>query len=273
MRKWARPLRFRKKLAPGFERDAGVLVSGYRHLYYSRSMTPFFIVGFVLILLFSLWAQWRVKSAFTQFSQVPVDSGLTGAQTAQRILDAAGINDVEITETQSFLGDHYDPAHRRLCLSSGVYHTPSVAAVGIAAHECGHAIQHKIGYAPLKARSAVVPLAVVADKILFFFLFLGGFVFGGFSPNGSGMFLIQIGFWCYLVIAVFQFITLPVEFDASRRAKLILGEMGIIRQGGEAAGVNKVLDSAALTYVAAFVATLFHLIRFWLIMQSGRSRD
>jgi uncharacterized protein len=102
---------------------------------------------------------------------------------------------------------------------------------------------------------------------------LGGFVFGGFSPNGSGMFLIQIGFWCYLVIAVFQFITLPVEFDASRRAKLILGEMGIIRQGGEAAGVNKVLDSAALTYVAAFVATLFHLIRFWLMMQSGRSRD
>jgi hypothetical protein len=230
-------------------------------------MTPFFIVGFVLILLFSLWAQWRVKSAFTQFSEVPVDSGLTGAQTAQRILEAAGIHDVEIAETQSFLGDHYDPTHKRLCLSTGVYHTPSVAAVGIAAHECGHAIQHKISYAPLKARTAVVPLAVVAGNILPFVLLFGGFFFG------NGMLAVKIGFWCYAVITVFQLITLPVEFDASRRAKLILGEMGIIRGGGEAAGVNKVLDSAALTYVAAFVASLFQLIRLWLIMQSGRSRD
>ena len=230
-------------------------------------MTPFFIFGFVLILLFSLYAQWRVKSAFNQFAGVPVDSGLTGAQTAQRILDAAGITDVEIAETQGFLGDHYDPAHKRLCLSSAVYHTPSVAAVGIAAHECGHAIQHKISYAPLKARAAVVPLAVVAGNILPFALLFGGFLFG------NGMLAVKVGFWCYAVITVFQLITLPVEFDASRRAKLILGEMGIIRQGGEAAGVNKVLDSAALTYVAAFVASLFQLIRLWLIMQSGRSRN
>jgi hypothetical protein len=226
-------------------------------------MTPFFIVGFIVILLFSLWAQWRVKSAFQQFSQVPVDSGLSGAETAQRILSAAGIHDVEIAETESFLGDHYDPTHKRLCLSSGVYHTPSVAAAGIAAHECGHAIQHKVGYAPLKARAAFVPLAVTAGNILPFVIF-GGFLLG------NSMLGIQIGFWCYLVITIFQLITLPVEFDASRRAKLILGEMGIVRQGGEAAGVNKVLDSAALTYVAAFVSSLFWLLHYWLMMQSGR---
>ena len=234
---------------------------------FSLGLSPFFIIGFIVILLFSLYAQWRVKSAFTQYSDVPVNSGMTGAETAQKILNAAGINDVSIEETQSFLGDHYNPATKTLCLSTGVYHTPSVAAVGIAAHECGHAIQHKIGYAPLKARAAVVPLAVVAGNILPFVLIFGGFVFG------SSMFAVKIGFWCYAVITVFQLITLPVEFDASKRAKLILSEMGIVRSGPEAAGVNKVLDSAALTYVAAFVASLFHLIRFWLILQSGRSRD
>ena len=222
-------------------------------------MTPFFIIGFVIIIALSLYAQWRVKSAFDKFAQVPIASGITGAETAQRILDAAGIHDVTIDETQSFLGDHYDPAHKRLCLSSAVYHTPSVAAAGIAAHECGHAIQHKIGYAPLQARTALVPVAVVAGNILPFVLIFGGFLFG------NGMLAVKIGFWCYAVITVFQIITLPVEFDASHRAKLILGEMGIVRPGAEAAGVNKVLDSAALTYVAAFVASLFHLVRLWLM--------
>lgn len=230
-------------------------------------MPPFFIIGFILILLFSLYAQWRVRSAFEQFAQVPVGSGLTGAETARRILDTAGINDVEILETESFLGDHYDPAQKRLCLSSAVYHTPSVAAVGIAAHECGHAIQHKIGYTPLRARAALVPLAVVAGNALPFVLLFGGFLFG------NGMLAVKVGFWCYAVITVFQIVTLPVEFDASRRAKLILGEMGIIRQNGEAVGVRKVLDSAALTYVAAFVSSLFHLLRLWAIMQSARSRE
>jgi len=222
-------------------------------------MTPFFIIGFVIIIALSLYAQRRVKSAFNEFAQVPIASGITGAETAQRILDAAGIHDVAIDETQSFLGDHYDPTHKRLCLSPAVYHTPSVAAAGIAAHECGHAIQHKIGYAPLQARTALVPVAVVAGNILPFVLIFGGFLFG------SGMLAVKIGFWCYAVITVFQIITLPVEFDASHRAKLILGEMGIVRQGAEAAGVNKVLDSAALTYVAAFVASLFHLVRLWLM--------
>ncbi len=229
-------------------------------------MIAFLIIGFLVIIAFSLYAQWRVKSAYHQFSQVPVESGISGAETAQRILDAAGIHDVQIEETESFLGDHYDPVNKRLCLSSEVYHTPSVSAVGIAAHECGHAIQHKVGYAPLHARAAVIPMALVAGNILPIVIF-GGFFFG------FGMLTAKLGFWCYAVLTVFQLITLPVEFDASRRAKIVLGEMGIVRPGGEALGVNKVLDSAALTYLAAFLATLFHLVRFWLMMQSDQGRD
>lgn len=236
-------------------------------------MTPFFIIGFIFIIVFSLWAQWRVKTNFGRYAQVAATSGVTGAQAAQRIMDAAGITDVEIVQTDSYLGDHYDPTKKVLCLSTDVYSTPSVAALGIAAHECGHAIQHKMGYTMLKARSAVVPVAVVASKILPFVLLFGGFMFGGFGRNGHGMLAIQIGFWCYLVITVFQLITLPVEFDASRRAKIILGQMQLIQPGEEARGVNKVLDSAALTYVAAFAASLFHLIRFWMMLQGGRSRD
>ena len=236
-------------------------------------MTPFFIIGFIGIIIFSLWAQWRVKSNFSRYAQVEASSGVTGAQAAQRIMNAAGINDVMIEETNSFLGDHYDPSKKVLCLSTDVYHTPSVAALGIAAHECGHAIQHKLGYAPLKARAAVVPVAVIASNILPFVMLFGGFLFGGFGRGGHGMLAIHIGFWCYLVITVFQLITLPVEFDATRRAKIILGQMQLIQPGEEARGVNKVLDSAALTYVAAFAASLFHLVRFWLMLQGGRNRD
>jgi Zn-dependent membrane protease YugP len=236
-------------------------------------MTPFFIIGFILILVFSLWAQFRVKSAFNKWGQVPAASGVTGAEAAHAILRAANIQDVQVQEIKSFLGDHYDPSKKVLCLSPDVYHTPSVAALGIAAHECGHAIQHKVGYAPLKARAAVVPLAVVAGNVLPWLMLFGGFAFGGFGRGGGGMIAIHIGFWCYLVLTVFQLITLPVEFDASRRAKIILGEMNMVQRGQEAAGVNKVLDSAALTYVAAFVASLFHLIRFWLIIQGNRGRD
>ncbi len=236
-------------------------------------MTPFFIIGFIGIFIFSLWAQWRVKSNFGRYSEVAASSGVTGAQAARRIMEAAGIVGVEIVETESYLGDHYDPSKKVLCLSTAVFNTPSVAALGIAAHECGHAIQDKLGYAPLKARAVVVPVAVVASKVLPFVMIFGGFLFGGFGRHGHGMWAIQLGFWCYLVLTVFQLITLPVEFDATRRAKIILGEMQLIQPGEEARGVNKVLDSAALTYVAAFAATLFHLIRFWLMLQGGRSRN
>jgi Zn-dependent membrane protease YugP len=206
-------------------------------------------------LIIGLWAQIRVSSAFSKWSKVRASSNITGAETAREILQAAQINDVDVVETNDFLGDHYDPTSKRLCLSSNVYNTPSVAALGIAAHETGHAIQHAKSYAPLKARMAIVPVTMIASQMLPFVIF-GGLFFG---ITG----LITLGIYCYAVLLAFQLITLPVEFDASRRAKIILQEMGIIQPGAEVAGVNKVLNAAALTYVAAFVAALGNLL--WLL--------
>ena len=207
-------------------------------------------------LLLGLYAQMRVSSAFGKYKKVAATSGVTGAQAAREILNAAKIHDVEVREINDMLGDHYDPIHKRLCLSSDVYRTPSVAALGIAAHECGHAIQHARAYAPLKWRMAIVPVTQVASQMLPLVI-IGGFLF-----HISG--LITIGIICYAVLAFFQLITLPVEFDASKRAKVILEQMGMVQPGGESAGVSAVLNAAALTYVAAFVAALGNLV--WLIM-------
>lgn len=207
-------------------------------------------------LLLGLYAQMRVSSAFGKYKKVAATSGVTGAQAAREILNAAKIHDVEVREINDMLGDHYDPIHKRLCLSSDVYRTPSVAALGIAAHECGHAIQHARAYAPLKWRMAIVPVTQVASQMLPLVI-IGGFLF-----HISG--LITLGIICYAVLAFFQLITLPVEFDASKRAKVILEQMGMVQPGGESAGVSAVLNAAALTYVAAFVAALGNLV--WLIM-------
>lgn len=209
-----------------------------------------FLIGIPMII--GLIAQARVSGAFNKYKRLRATSGVTGAEAARSILDAAGIRDVEVREINDMLGDHYDPMHKRLCLSSDVYHTPSVAALGIAAHEAGHAIQHQKAYAPLKWRMAVVPITQFASQMLPFVIF-GGIFFG---ITG----LINLGIICYLVLTFFQLITLPVEFDASRRAKLILSGMGMIQPGAEADGVNRVLNAAALTYVAAFVAALGNLI-------------
>jgi len=223
-----------------------------------NNLSLYFLLIIVPMLL-GLWAQFRVKSAFSRYSQVRGSANLTGAETARHILDAAGIRDVEVREINDTLGDHYDPIHKRLCLSSDVYHSPSIAALGISAHEVGHAIQHARAYAPLKARMAVVPVVQFASQLLPFVI-LGGFFFGLFG-------LIKIGILCYLAITLFSLITLPVEFDASRRAKIILGQMGIVQQGAEAAGVKRVLDAAALTYVAAFVAALGNLLYLFMLSQ------
>lgn len=203
-------------------------------------------------LLLGIYAQMRVSSAFGKYKKVAATSGVTGAQAAREILNAAKIHDVEVREINDMLGDHYDPVHKRLCLSSEVYRTPSVAALGIAAHEAGHAIQHARAYAPLKWRMAVVPVTQFASQMLPLVI-IGGFFFG---VTG----LITLGVICYAVLAFFQLITLPVEFDASKRAKVILQQMGMVQPGGEAAGVSSVLNAAALTYVAAFVAALGNLI-------------
>ncbi len=226
-------------------------------------MTNYLLLIIVPMLL-GLWAQWRVKSAFGKYATVRATSNVTGAQAARDVLAAAQIRDVEVVEIDSMLGDHYDPSSKRLCLSPHVYNTPSVAALGIAAHEAGHAIQHAKRYGPLHLRMALVPVTMFASKLLPFII-LGGFVFQFFG-------LLKIGILCYLVLAIFQLITLPVEFDASARAKVILQNMGLIQPGEEAVGVNRVLDAAALTYVAAFVATLGSLLHLFLALQ-GRSRN
>jgi Zn-dependent membrane protease YugP len=206
-------------------------------------------------LIIGIWAQIRVTSAFRKWGEVRASSNITGAECAREILQAAQIHDVDVVETNDFLGDHYDPRDKKLHLSTGVYNTPSVAALGIAAHETGHAIQHAKAYAPLKARMAIVPVTMVASQLLPFI------IIGGLFFRISG--LITLGIYCYLVVLVFQVITLPVEFDASRRAKIILQQMGIVQPGEEVVGVNKVLNAAALTYVAAFIAALGNLL--WLM--------
>jgi Zn-dependent membrane protease YugP len=211
-------------------------------------------------MIIALWAQFRVSSAFRKWGEVRASSNITGAECAREILEAAQIHDVEVVETNDFLGDHYDPASKKLCLSSNVFSTPSVAALGIAAHETGHAIQHAKAYAPLMARMTIVPVTMYASRMLPFV------IFGGLFFHITG--LITLGIYCYLILLVFQLITLPVEFDASRRAKIILQQMGIVQPGSEVVGVNNVLHAAALTYVAAFIATLGNLL--WLLSVRDR---
>src|SRR5438270_9464256 len=190
------------------------------------------LVGIPLVI--GLIAQFRVSSAFKKWGAVRASSNITGAEAAREILQAAQINDVQVVETNDYLGDHYDSSSKRLCLSTNVFNTPSVAALGIAAHETGHAIQHAKTYAPLTVRMTIVPVTMFASRMLPFV------IFGGLFFHITG--LITLGIYCYLILLVFQLITLPVEFDASRRAKIILQQMGIVQPGSEGAGVNKVLN-------------------------------
>ncbi|MEO8205690.1 MAG: zinc metallopeptidase [Chthoniobacterales bacterium] len=210
-------------------------------------------------LLLGIWAQMRVSGAFKKYKQVGVSSNITGAQAAREILTASNIHDVEVVEIRDMLGDHYDPAGKRLCLSPDVYNAASIAAVGIAAHECGHAIQHAQAYAPLKLRMAVVPATMLVSQALPIIFIASFFAMGLWKV------LLPVIILGFFVMMLFQLITLPVEFDASRRAKNILPQMGMIRAGEEAAAVDKVLDAAAWTYVAAFVGALGNLLYFVLL--------
>ena len=232
----------------------------YAPLGYGMLFSQNYLILVGIPLLIALWAQFRVKGAFKKWGAVRASSNITGAEAAREILQAANIGDVEVVEINDYLGDHYDPTKKRLCLSSNVYNTPSVAALGIAAHETGHAIQHAKAYAPLKARMLIVPATGIASRILPFA------IIGGLFFHITG--LITLGIFCYLALLIFQLITLPVEFDASNRAKIILQQLGIIQPGNEAIGVNKVLNAAAWTYVAAFVATLGNLL--WLLSVRDR---
>lgn len=228
---------------------------------------------FLLIILFtfgiSLWATWRVKANVAKYSQMPATSGYTGAQAAYQILQAAGIQDVQIQEGEGMLGDHYDPMNKRLVLSPDNYHGNSTAALGIAAHETGHAIQHKIAYAPLHWRMAAVNLTSFASQIVMILPLIG--LFTGLV-RGPMMLVIMASAWG--VIMLFNLITLPVEFDASRRAKTILGQMNLIQGPQETLAVNKVLNAAAWTYVAAFLTSLAYFLWHLLpLLLGGRSRD
>jgi Zn-dependent membrane protease YugP len=215
----------------------------------------------------SLWAAARVKSAYARGSEVPASSGYTGAEAASKILDAAGIHDVEITEHDGLLGDHYDPLHKRLVLSTQNFHGHSAAALGVAAHECGHAIQHKIAYAPLQWRMAAVGATTFASQIVTWLPLLGLFTgIGGFTSNTYLM--LMVAGWG--IIMLFNLVTLPVEFDASRRALQILPKMRFISPGEETKAVDSVLRAAAWTYVAAFITSLLYLLWHLLPLLLGR---
>jgi len=215
-------------------------------------------------ILLSLWAQFRVKSAYARYSQVASRSGLTGADVAQRILQANGINGVSIEGIRGSLTDHYDPKTRTLRLSEGVYGTRSIAAAGIAAHEVGHAIQHAQNYGPLKFRSAWVPIANLGGG-LSMMVIMAALAMGG-AATATGQSLATAGILMFATTTVFTLITLPVEFDASRRALATL-ESGGVMPKDEIAGARKVLSAAALTYVAAFVTSLLTL--FYYLVRLG----
>ena len=219
------------------------------------------ILLLVLILVPGIVAQIRVSSAIRKYSQVRSRGGRTGAEVAAEIMQDAGIYDVTIQQANSFLGDHYDPTKKTLVLSPGVYDSDSVAAIGIAAHEAGHALQHKDSYAPLQVRMAVVPATMFASQMLPLIV-IGGFFFR------IPMF-ITLGIIAYALIVLFQLITLPVEFNASARAKRILQRSDIAARD-EMVGINRVLNAAAMTYVAALIAAAAHLA--WLILASRDRR-
>ena len=231
-------------------------------------MNATFLSVFVLTFAISLFAAWRVKRVYRRYSEVEASSGLTGAEVAARILERAGITDVEIAEHEEMLGDHYDPTHKRLVLSSQNYHGSSCAAIGVSAHECGHAIQHHIAYAPLKLRMAAVGVTNYASQIVMWLPLIGMFT-GLLSPYTGG--LIMAAAWG--VIMIFNLITLPVEFDASRRATGILSGMGFIGNDSEMSAVRKVLNAAGWTYVAAFVTSLVYFLMHLLPLLTGRREE
>ena len=229
---------------------------------------PLYFVFMLPGLGFMLWAQSRVRGTYGKFSKVRNERGLTGAQAARRILDAEGLTNVPVEAVPGELTDHYDPRQRVLRLSQGVYGQPSVAAIGIAAHEAGHAIQHARAYAPLQWRTAIVPAVNIGSNLGFIVLFAGLLLASpGLAWAGVGLFALA---------TVFALITLPVEFDASRRAKAALVSLGItdggVRGGEEGRGVAKVLDAAAWTYVAGFAASLLTLL-YYVMLVTGMSRS
>ncbi len=214
-------------------------------------------------LVIGIWAQAKLHFAFSKYSKVPVDSGLTGAQAARRILDNAGLTDMPVEEVEGKLSDHYDPTKRALFLSTDNFHGSSIAAVGVAAHEAGHALQHQSAYAMLNLRMALVPITQFSSTAYGIILLLGFFL-------GMMKVMLPIVIVLFSIITLFQLITLPVEYDASARAKEQLFRLGLVRET-ERAGVSKVLHAAALTYVAALVSSVLTLLYYISAARNDRS--
>jgi hypothetical protein len=211
----------------------------------------------------SLAAQARVKSAFHRFAQVGVRSGMTGAEAALAVAHAGGAHDVTIERHQGFLSDHYDPRSRTLRLSPDVYDGRSISSIAVAAHEAGHAIQHAQAYAWLGMRSALVPVVNIGSRLWTIPFMIGAFMTAGSGSAGIGLMLAGVALFGLVVL--FQLVTLPVEFDASNRAKAVLASTGIVSSREEAEGVSSVLGAAALTYVAAAAGSIIQLL--YLVLQ------
>jgi Zn-dependent membrane protease YugP len=238
-------------------------------MFYMSDLT--YLLGFVAFGL-SLAASGYLRLTFSKYSQIRTMSGLTGAQAAERILKRAGLGNVKIERVAGNLTDHYDPRTKVLRLSDAVYSSPSVAAVGVAAHECGHAVQHSESYGPLKLRSILVPVASIGST-LGYPLALFGLILGVSIPIpglANGLSLVDIGILLFAMAVLFQLVTLPVEFDASERALRVLGDNGIMGDT-ELRGGRKVLTAAALTYVAAVASAILSLLRLVLLRGDRRS--
>lgn len=215
-------------------------------------------------LLLGIWAQIRLSSAYNKYRRIGLAAGITGAQAAREILDQAGLHEVAVREVSGHLTDHYDPTRRLLCLSSENYRGNSIAAVGVAAHEAGHALQHQAAYAPLQLRMSLVSVTQFASSASAGIVLLG-FILGGaiFAK------LIWVAVALFAIIAFFQLVTMPVEYDASRRAKERLLALGLVHRE-EAEGVNRVLNAAALTYVAALVSSVLTLVYYLTLARNSR---
>lgn len=219
---------------------------------------PLYLLAMIPGLLLSMWASFKVKSTFRRYSQVQARSGLSGAEAARELLRRKGIRDVRVEPVSGFLSDHYDPGARTLRLSPDVYNGRSLAALGVAAHEAGHAIQHATSYAPLRFRSAVVKPAMIGSNLGMIV------VFGGMFINAAGV--VWLGIALFSAFVLFTLITLPVEFNASKRAVAVLEQSGMITQS-EAGPTRAVLNAAALTYVAAAIAAILQLL--YLLWRAG----
>jgi uncharacterized protein len=227
-----------------------------------------FLLIFLFTLAIGLLAHWHVRRTYARHSRLPVASGYTGAEAAHEILRQTGSTNIAIVEREELLGDHYDPRRRRLVLSTANYHGKSAAALGVAAHECGHAIQHQQAYAPLQWRMAAVGITGFASQLVLWVPLLGAFT--GLLASRTSLLIMAVAWG---VMMAFNLITLPVEFDASRRAKLVLAKMGFIQPGAESAAVSQVLNAAGWTYVAAFLTSLVYFLWHLLPLLTGRQRD